>query len=155
MDFYGYSSIDELKTKYVIFGSIIHSLSIENLQIIKDGMIIYTAYGIIERVINLENRVINKKDCANKFKLVYDYTGKLIIPGFIDAHCHAPQYVFAGIGMDLQLLDWLNTYTYPSEAKFSDVGYARITFDKAVKRHLKNGTTFASYFGTIHCETGT
>ena len=128
------------------------------IEIIEDGMIIYSAdTGMIERVINLKDRVqpiFNKQECISQFKMVYDYTGKLIIPGFIDAHCHAPQYIFSGIGMDLQVLEWLNTYTFPSEAKFSDTSFAQYAYKKSVRRHLKNGTTFASYFGTIHNESG-
>lgn len=46
-----------------------------------------------------------------------DYGNKLIIPGLIDLHVHAPQYAYRGLGMDLELIDWLNTYAlwkYPS-----------------------------------------
>ena len=46
-----------------------------------------------------------------------DYTGKLIIPGMTDLHVHAPQFAFRGLGMDLELLEWLNTYTFPEESK--------------------------------------
>jgi len=152
MDLYDYASIADLKNKYVILGSIVHSLSLEVLEIIEDGMIIYSAdTGMIERVINLKDRL---HVVYSNFKMVYNYTGKLIIPGFIDAHCHAPQYIFSGIGMDLQVLEWLNKYTFPSEAKFSDISFARYAYEKAVRRHLKNGTTFASYFGTIHNASG-
>jgi len=150
------SIIEELKTKNVLLGSIIHSLSLEDLQIIENGMMIYSdVTGIIEKVINLKDIILDKNEyILSQFKMVYDYTGKLIIPGFIDAHCHAPQYIFTGSGMDLEVLDWLNKYTFPSEAKFSNTTFARYAYDKAIRRHLKNGTTFASYFGTIHNESG-
>jgi cytosine/adenosine deaminase-related metal-dependent hydrolase len=99
MDLYDYASIDDLKNKYVILGSIVHSLSLEVLEIIEDGMIIYSAdTGMIERVINLKDRL---HVVYSNFKIVYNYTGKLIIPGFIDAHCHAPQYIFSGIGIGI------------------------------------------------------
>ena len=42
-----------------------------------------------------------------------DFAGRLIIPGMTDLHLHAPQYSFRGLGMDLELLDWLSTYTFP------------------------------------------
>lgn len=48
-----------------------------------------------------------------------DYTGKLILPGMTDLHVHAPQFAFRGLGMDLELLEWLNTYTFPEEAKYA------------------------------------
>lgn len=48
---------------------------------------------------------------------VEDLGNRLIIPGFTDLHLHAPQYAYRGTGMDLELLDWLNTITFPQEAR--------------------------------------
>ena len=56
---------------------------------------------------------------------LYDYGERLIIPGMTDLHVHAPQYTFRGIGMDEELLEWLTTYTFPEEAKYSDMEYAK------------------------------
>ena len=47
-----------------------------------------------------------------------------MIPGLIDTHIHAPQYVFTGTGTDLPLLEWLNRYTLPVEAKYKDLEFA-------------------------------
>ena len=47
---------------------------------------------------------------------VLDYTGKIITPGLVDLHLHAPQYSYCGTAMDLELLDWLNAHTFPEEA---------------------------------------
>lgn len=52
---------------------------------------------------------------------VRDAGDALIIPGLSDIHLHAPQYSFRGMGMDLELLDWLNTITFPEEAKYADL----------------------------------
>ena len=54
------------------------------------------------------------------------------MPGFIDTHIHASQYVNAGKGLDLPLLCWLNQYTFPSEARFSNIDYAEKVYDKVV-----------------------
>lgn len=54
--------------------------------------------------------------------------------------------------MDLPLLDWLQTYTFPCEAKFQDQAFARAAYERSVSRHLRSGTTMASYFATIHKE---
>ena len=56
---------------------------------------------------------------------VKDMGDRLIIPGFTDLHLHAPQYAYRGTGMDLELLDWLNTITFPQEAKYADLSYAK------------------------------
>ena len=56
---------------------------------------------------------------------IEDYTGKLIVPGLIDLHVHAPQYAFRGLKMDLELLDWLDSSAFPEEARYADQDYAR------------------------------
>jgi len=77
---------------------------------------------------------------------------KIIIPGFVDTHLHAPQYAFTGTGYDLPLLPWLNTYTFPAESRCQQAAYAHKIYTKCVKRALMNGTTLVQYFGTIHLE---
>ena len=44
---------------------------------------------------------------------VQDYGENIIIPGLVDLHLHAPQFTFRGLGMDMELLEWLNTNTFP------------------------------------------
>ncbi|XP_033625057.1 guanine deaminase-like [Asterias rubens] len=78
--------------------------------------------------------------------------GQFLIPGFVDTHIHAPQYVYTGTAMNLQLLEWLNKYTFPTEAKFANLEFAADAYRKVVHRTLKNGTTTACYFATIHKE---
>lgn len=56
------------------------------------------------------------------------------MPGMVDTHIHAPQYVFAGSNMDLQLRLWLSTYTLPTEAKMKDLDFANDVCDKVVVR---------------------
>jgi guanine deaminase len=79
-------------------------------------------------------------------------TAQLLLPGFIDTHCHAPQYAFTGLGTDLPLFDWLNTYTFPCEASFSDTQHAGVVYRHLVTRLLRLGTTTANYFTTLHAE---
>lgn len=71
-------------------------------------------------------------------------------PGFIDTHIHASQYPNCGIiGDNSTLLDWLNTYTFPTEAALKHLSYASQVYYKVVSNTLRNGTTTASYFTTI------
>ncbi len=81
---------------------------------------------------------------------VYDYTGYLIIPGLVDMHLHAPQYMFIGLHMDLKLLDWLNKYTFPAEAKYKDIRFAKKAYDIFVKDLTLTATTRFAMFATIH-----
>ena len=54
-----------------------------------------------------------------------DFKDNLIISGMVDLHIHAPQYAFRGMGMDYELIEWLNTQTFPEEAKYKDTDYAK------------------------------
>ena len=55
---------------------------------------------------------------------VLDYGRSLILPGMSDLHVHAPHFAFRGLGMDMELLEWLNTYTFPEESKYKELDYA-------------------------------
>ena len=83
---------------------------------------------------------------------VTDYAGKLIVPGFIDCHVHFPQLDIIG-SYGAQLLDWLNQYAYPVEAKFADPDHAREVANAFVDELLRNGTTTALVFGTVHAHS--
>ena len=63
---------------------------------------------------------------------------------------HAPQFSFRGLGMDLELLDWLNTYTFPEEAKYEDLSYAETAYESFVTRLTRSTTTRACIFATLH-----
>jgi guanine deaminase len=68
----------------------------------------------------------------------------------IDTHIHASQYPNAGIFGKSTLLDWLNTYTFPTESSFSDLSRAKTIYSRIVSRTLSHGTTCASYYATVH-----
>lgn len=78
--------------------------------------------------------------------------GKLVVPGFSDIHVHAPQYAFRGLGMDLELLDWLNTHTFPEEAKYQELVYANSAYDMFTSDLKASPTTRAVVFGTLHTD---
>ncbi len=81
---------------------------------------------------------------------VTDYGEKLIIPGLVDLHLHAPQFTFAGMGMDMELLPWLNTYVFPEEAKYADLTYAEKRYTRFAKALSSSATTRAVIFSTLH-----
>lgn len=80
---------------------------------------------------------------------VIDYSGHLIIPGLIDTHIHYPQVeVIASYGE--KLLDWLNNYTFPAERQYEDAKHASDMAEFFLDELLRNGTTTALVFGTVH-----
>ena len=79
-----------------------------------------------------------------------DYSDCLIVPGMIDLHIHAPQYAFRGMCMDLELMDWLNRYTFPEEAKYMELEYAERAYAIFVNALKASATTRAVVFATRH-----
>ena len=106
---------------YVIKGNIYYSKSKDEICVIENGYV-----------------VCEDNKCAGAYEQLpekyidfpcYDYEDKIVIPGLVDLHVHAPQYAFRGLGMDLELIDWLNTHTFVEEAKYSNIEYANRAYD--------------------------
>lgn len=123
-------------------GDIVYSESSEKLNVFEDSYLAVED-GKVEGIY---------KEIPEKFKdvPVTDHGRGLIIPAFSDLHVHASQYVQRGIGMDLLLNDWLNTYTFPQESHFADPEYAEPIYEAYVDDMIRNGTFHASIFATIH-----
>ena len=77
---------------------------------------------------------------------------RLIIPGLTDLHVHAPQYSFRSLNMDMELLEWLETNTFPEESKFQDLDYAKKAYGIFTENVQHSATTRACIFATIHNE---
>ncbi len=83
---------------------------------------------------------------------VSDFSGKLIIPGLVDLHVHAPQFAYRGTGMDLELMDWLQQVAFPEETKYSDLCYADQAYAIFADAMKKSATTRAVMFSSRHRE---
>lgn len=125
-------------------GHIVFTESPENFNIIENGFIIVEDDKVKKAVAKLPEEY---KDIEVK-----DFGNKLIIPGFVDLHLHAPQFPNAGLGLDKELLPWLEEYTFPEEAKYKDLDYAKKVYSRVVEELWKNGTTRAVIFASIHKE---
>ncbi|HTV79418.1 MAG TPA: guanine deaminase [Steroidobacteraceae bacterium] len=75
-----------------------------------------------------------------------------VLPGMVDLHVHAPQWPQLGTALDLPLEEWLQKFTFPLEARFSDLVFARQAYESLVANLLANGTTTAMYFASIHLD---
>ncbi|MCL6611595.1 MAG: guanine deaminase [Peptococcaceae bacterium] len=84
---------------------------------------------------------------------VKDYGERLILPGFVDLHVHASQLYQCGLGLDRELIDWLNDYTFYVESRFSDPAYAREAYSLFADELVRQGTVRACIFATIHKES--
>ena len=84
---------------------------------------------------------------------VVDFGDKLLIPAMNDMHVHAPQVHNQGVAMDLELLPWLQNYTFPEESKYADVHYAERMYRRFLHTQWLFGTMRSVVFGTIHTES--
>ena len=84
---------------------------------------------------------------------VVDLGDRLLIPAMNDLHVHAPQYRNQGLAMDLELLPWLQNYTFPEEKKYADVGYAERMYRRFVRDLWRFGTMRSCVFATTHTES--
>ena len=84
---------------------------------------------------------------------IIDFGDRLLIPAMNDLHVHAPQYRNQGIAMDLELLPWLQNYTFPEEMKYADMAYAERMYRRFVRDLWRFGTMRACVFATIHTDS--
>ncbi len=127
---------------YALKGHICYCKDKNDIQVAKDSFIV-CENGLCSGIY---------KNLPEKFKdiKIFDYGDKLIIPGLVDLHLHAPQYAFRGLGMDLELIDWLNQNTFVEEQKYADLEYARKAYEIFVEDIVAGATTRACIFGTAH-----
>ncbi len=128
--------------KTVLHGDIVFTSQMDGFDIYEDSYILVEDGIVVKITKNLEE--------SDKGYELVDYTGKLIIPGFSDIHLHAPQYPNRGLGMDKELIPWLNTYTFPEEARFSDLEYSRDVYKKLIRDLWREGTTRSVVFSSVH-----
>lgn len=133
--------------KLIINGSIIHALSFGNVEIIENGSV--SIDMITGRIVELSrNGPISSEKAINLIK------GQFLCPGFIDTHHHAPQTSNLGLGLDRELLQWLEKYTFPREKSYGirDDESIKQEFSEMAKRLLRSGTTTCVYFGSLQVE---
>lgn len=125
--------------------NIIFTPTPEQFQIIEHGFVVVSDNGLVENVYSELPSQYSKEP-------IIDFGDKLLIPAMNDLHVHAPQYRNQGIAMDLELLPWLNTYTFPEESKYKDTRYAEKMYRRFVRDLWRVGTMRTSAFATIHRE---
>jgi len=126
--------------------NIIYTPSPDKLEIIPHGYIAVRSNGLIK---GIYTELPENMDWRRQ---VIDFGDKLLIPAFNDLHIHAPQYRNMGLALDLELLPWLNTYTFPEESKYAEPEYAQRLYRRFVHELWMQGTMRSAVFGTIHPE---
>lgn len=129
----------------VLKGNIISSVAFGDIEIYEHSYLVCEDSKIIGIFKELPERY--------KSAIVKDYKDNLIFQAFSDMHLHAPQYPMLGMGMDLPLLDWLNKYTFPTEANFADPNVAKRVYKDLARKLVENGTTRVAMFSSLHLKS--
>ena len=128
----------------ILRGNIIHAPALGKLETLERGYLVLED-GVIQGIYSVLPAVYQSAP-------VEDWGEGLILQSFADMHLHAPQYAMAGMGMDLPLLEWLDTYTFPAEARYADLDYARRVYRKLAADLIAWGTTRVAMFSSLHTD---
>ena len=136
-----------LMKKQVFKAHVIYTKEKDRFEVMENGYVAVDADGRVSGVASN----LSSLDCEDAE--VTDFGDRLLIPAMNDLHVHAPQYRNQGIAMDLELLPWLQKYTFPEEMKYADLGYAERMYRRFVRDLWRFGTMRACVFATIHTES--
>ncbi|MGO9931119.1 MAG: guanine deaminase [Steroidobacteraceae bacterium] len=130
----------------------LHTPVCGRLEVLRDTLIVAGSDGKIQAIHRADSPGVDAmiRRFAAAGTLVRLAEGQYLLPGLVDLHVHAPQWPQLGLALDLPLEEWLQTYTFPLEARYADLGYAEAMYASLVDGLLANGTTTAMYFATIH-----
>lgn len=133
-------------------GVFMHTPTLNTLEVIENGLLEVDAQGTIKTLTRPESTeyasLLDKAKASTQFTALG--ANLVFIPGLVDLHVHAPQWPQLGKALHLPLQDWLQSNTFPLEARFQDIDYASRVYPSLVKNLLANGTTTAVYFSSIH-----
>uniref|UniRef100_A0A1B0CLB0 Guanine deaminase n=1 Tax=Lutzomyia longipalpis TaxID=7200 RepID=A0A1B0CLB0_LUTLO len=146
---------------YLFVGPFIHSKSFDDLECIEEGFIAVDDDWVVDGSDNdvTTCQIIGMGTAADlpswrekqwTYEEIQLTKHQFLLPGFVDCHIHAPQMPNIGVGLSMELLDWLKNYTFPMEDQYKNSQFAAYVYEKVVKRTLASGTTCASYYGTNH-----
>ena len=135
-------------------GLFMHMPSMNSLEVLEETLIGVDGLGNITSIISSQHADYQPTlQQARQDDTVHQMSSRqLMIPGLTDLHVHAPQWPQLGMALQLPLQDWLERYTFPLEARYHDLEFARQVYASLVQTLLANGTTTAMYFATIHEE---
>lgn len=134
-----------------IIGSIIHAIEFGKVEFIQKGTVIVDKFT--GKIVKVDDHVTLEDDIVN-IETITLQDGHFLCPGFIDTHHHAPQTSNLGLGLDRELLEWLETYTFPREKSYSTrtSESIKMEYTEMAKRLLRGGTTTCVYFGSIQLD---
>ncbi|XP_055128231.1 guanine deaminase isoform X3 [Symphalangus syndactylus] len=139
---------------HIFRGTFVHSTWTCPMEVLRDHLLGVSDSG---KIVFLEEasqqEKLAKEWCFKPCEIRELSHHEFFMPGLVDTHIHASQYSFAGSNIDLPLLEWLTKYTFSAEHRFQNIDFAEEVYTRVVRRTLKNGTTTACYFATVHTDS--
>ncbi|NXS60785.1 GUAD deaminase, partial [Brachypteracias leptosomus] len=118
---------------HVFRGTFVHSRPSEPMEILHGHLLGVDDSGTIVFLEQADQQDQLAKKWGFKLSDIRELSNhEFFMPGMVDTHIHAPQYSFAGTRVDLPLLQWLTTYTFPTEAKYTDSDFAEEVYTRVV-----------------------
>ena len=162
----GNGTVDELRNvrtgiralghagRKTFLGTFFHAPKQGAVEVLDDTLVSVDADGSIDALMRPldANYDAEKSKAQRAGSLVALPPGCFALPGFVDLHIHAPQYPQLGAALHVPLEVWLQEYTFPLEARYADIAFARRAYAALVADLLSLGTTTAVLFATIHQE---
>nr|WP_314064820.1 guanine deaminase [uncultured Vagococcus sp.] len=144
----------KLTYSLIIKGTGFTSRDRQKVDVLKDALFLIDDHGVIAEVIERKessyDSILAKYEQSEYFIALGE--NEYLLPGMVDLHIHAPQWAQSGTALDIPLADWLHTYTFPLEAKYSNLAFADQVYSDLVAQLLGAGTTTGLYFATVHQE---
>src|ERR1700761_6160411 len=139
-------------TERAFLATLMHTPVRGQLEVIPQAVTVVAPDGAIKAIHRRESplaeREIQRFAATNN--LVTFGADQYLLPGLVDMHIHAPQWPQLGKALDLPLEEWLQTHTFPLEARYADTTFAQAVYESLVGGLLANGTTTAVYYATLH-----
>ncbi|KAI0514860.1 guanine deaminase [Xylaria bambusicola] len=150
-------TLPKLAKNQVFFGTFVHAKRLGELEILQNTAVCVDTSG---KIVAVEANCNQQKAVETLYAglgwsledisvTLCSDTQQFFFPGFVDTHVHASQYPNLGIFGKTTLLDWLNTYTFPTEASLAELPKARRVYTRCIRQALAHGTTTAAYYATI------
>ena len=134
-----------MNTNFALKGTIVHTPTIDQFEYFEDSFLVCENGKV--------NGIYKELPVPADTIKVYDYSGKIIIPGMCDMHIHAPQYVFHGMGQNIEKPEWsswFETYCFPAEMRFSNLNFAEEMYSRLADDLMRTTTTRVVAFATLH-----
>jgi len=149
---------EKRRMKKIYKAHILYTKNKDHFEVLENGYIAVDTNG---RVIGVATDLVSLGADASQHRLsldsedveIIDFGDRLLIPAMNDLHVHASQYRNQGLAMDLELMEWLQKYTFPEETKYADTTYAERMYRHFVRDLWRHGTMRVCAFASIHTES--